>query len=113
MRTKHSLEFSLSVVRYYLSGQGGYKKTGLAFGIHRGTVAEWVAAYQCHGMDGITWKNDTHTPEFRLNVVRIVPAERLSLREAAARFNLSGKSVVRRWVSVYKISGALRRKCPC
>ncbi|MFN3071955.1 IS3 family transposase [Serratia sp. J2] len=102
---KHSLEFRLSVVNFYLSGNG-YKKTGQVFGIHRDTVSQWVNAFQQHGVDGITWKNDNHPPQFKLSVVEVMLAEGLTVREATARFNISDKSVVRRWFRVYSASGA-------
>lgn len=76
MKPKYSLEFRLSVVKYYLEGHG------------------------------ITWKNDRHTPEFKLSIVQIMLKEGLSIREATARFNISDKSVVRRWFRVYSSQGA-------
>lgn len=40
-----------------------------------------------------------------MTVVQVVLDEELSLREAAARFNISNESVVRHWVNVYKDTG--------
>lgn len=55
--------------------------------------------------DGITWKNGRHSHAFRIAVVHTALAEELSMREAAAQFNISTKSVVRHWVNVYKDAG--------
>lgn len=50
-------------------------------------------------------ENDRHSPEFRLTVVLKALSEELTMREAAARFNISNESVVRHWVKVYKVTG--------
>lgn len=115
MKPKYSLEFRLSVINFYLSGNGA-RKAQQVFGVNRDTISQWVASYQQHGIDGITWKNDNHTPEFKLSVIQIMLKEGLTVREATARFNISDKSVVRRWVRVYNTSGAegvlkLKRGC--
>ncbi|WON78551.1 IS3 family transposase [Serratia sp. UGAL515B_01] len=104
-RPKYSLETRLAVVQHYLSGSRGLEYTAEFFSIEKTSVRRWVRAYQLHGIDGITWKNDSHTPELRLAVVEAVLSEKMSMREGAARFNISNESVVRRWVDVYKDAG--------
>lgn len=105
-RAKFSLETRVAVVQHYLSGNGGgMRRTANFFGMHKSTVSQWVAAYQQHGIDGLTWKNDNHSFEFKLNVVRVIEQEGLSFREATTRFNISEKTVVSRWVKTYESSG--------
>lgn len=104
-KPKYTLETRLAVVSHYLSDNDGTQRTAERFGVERTSVRRWVRAWQLHGIDGITWKNDRHSPSFRIAVVRTVLNEELSMREAAARFNISNESVVRHWVNVYKVSG--------
>ncbi|MFL4367267.1 IS3 family transposase [Enterobacter asburiae] len=104
-KPKYSLELRLAVVNHYLSGKDGTQRTAEFFGVERTSVRRWVRAWQLHGIDGITWKNDRHSPAFRLTVIRTVLSEELSMREAAARFNISNETVVRHWVNVYKETG--------
>ncbi|ANS44391.1 hypothetical protein Q5A_019800 [Serratia inhibens PRI-2C] len=104
-KPKYSLETRLAVVSHYLSGNDGAQRTAARFGVERTSVRRWVRAWQLHGIDGITWKNDRHSPEFRLVVARTTLSEELSMREAAARFNISNETVVRHWVNVYKDTG--------
>lgn len=104
-RPKVSLETRLAAVNHYLSGSDGTKRTAELFGVERTSVRRWVRAWQLHGIDGITWKNDHHSPEFRLMVVLAALSEGLTMREAAARFNISHETVVHRWVCVYKEAG--------
>ncbi len=104
-KPRYSLEVRYAVVSHYLAGNDGTQRTAQRFGVERTSVRRWVRAWQLHGIDGITWKNDRHSPAFRISVVRAVFSEELSMREAAARFNISNESVVLHWVNVYKDSG--------
>ncbi|HFF1967053.1 helix-turn-helix domain-containing protein [Escherichia coli] len=81
----YTQEFRIAVVNYYLSGQGGMKKTAAHFVLHKSTVSHWVASWELHGIDGITWKVASYTPDFKLNVVKTIQKEPLSFREAAVR----------------------------
>jgi transposase len=104
-KPKYSLELRLAVVNHYRSAKDGTQRTAERFGVERTSVRRWVRAWQLHGIDGITWKNERYSPEFRLAVVRTALNEELSMREAAARFNISNETVVRHWVNVYKDAG--------
>lgn len=104
-KPKYALETRLAVVNHYLAEKDGTHRTAERFGVERTSVRRWVRAWQLHGIDGITWKNDRHSPAFRIAVVRTVLAEELSMREAAARFNISNETVVRHWLNIYKDAG--------
>nr|WP_179373168.1 IS3 family transposase [Klebsiella pneumoniae] len=101
-----SPETKLAVVNHYLSGKDGEQSTADLFGIERTSVRRWVRAWQFHGAEGLTAKNNHYSDEFKLVVVRAVISDRLTMREAAARFNLSAEILVRRWLDVYNDAGA-------
>lgn len=103
---KFSLEFRLAVVTHYLNTRDGYRETAKRFGVSRTAVRRWISAWQQHGIDGLIWKTADYTPEFRLKVVRAVIDDKLSLRDATAKFNLSGESTVYQWVKRFQASGA-------
>ena len=65
--------------------------TAERFSVERTSMRCRVRAWQLHDIDGITWRNDRHSPAFRMTVVQAVPNEELSMREVAARFNISTK----------------------
>ncbi len=94
------------MVNHYLSGKDGEQSTADLFGIERTSVRRWVRAWQFHGAEGLTAKNNHYSDEFKLVVVRAVISDRLTMREAAARFNLSAEILVRRWLDVYNDAGA-------
>lgn len=90
-KPKYSPETKLAVVNHYLSGKDGEQSTADLFGIERTSVRRWVRAWQFHGAEGLTAKNNHYSDEFKLVVVRAVISDRLTMREAAARFNLSAE----------------------
>jgi len=95
----------MAVIKHYLSSQDGSKRTADSFGVHNSEVSQSVAAYDKHGIDGITLKNSCYSFEFRRHVVCVVQSESLLLREAEVQFNISDHKVVSRWVKVYITSG--------
>ncbi|AJC02342.1 IS3 family transposase [Klebsiella pneumoniae] len=105
-KPKYSPETKLAVVNHYLSGKDGEQSTADLFGIESTSVRRWVRAWQFHGAEGLTAKNNHYSDEFKLVVVRAVISDRLTMREAAARFNLSAEILVRRWLDVYNDAGA-------
>lgn len=104
-KPSHTLEFRIVVVKFYLFSQGGMTRTAAHFGIHKSTVSHWVASWQMHGIDDITWKVAGYSPAFKLEVVRTIQKEHLSFREAAVRFNISDNKVVKRWMDVFESAG--------
>ncbi len=96
-KPKYFLELRLEVVHHSLSDKDGKQHTAEFFGIERTSVRRWVRAWQLYGIDGISWNNVYHSAAFRLVVVGIVLSEELSMREAAARLNISNEAVVRHW----------------
>ncbi|GKN90682.1 transposase [Klebsiella pneumoniae] len=82
-KPKYSPETKLAVVNHYLSGKDGEQSTADLFGIERTSVRRWVRAWQFHGAEGLTAKNNHYSDEFKLVVVRAVISDRLTMREAA------------------------------
>ncbi|EAA3840509.1 IS3 family transposase [Salmonella enterica subsp. houtenae] len=108
-KPRYSLKTRLAVIRHNLFGNNGTHRTAERFGVERASVCRRVRAWQLHDIDGISWKNDRHSPEFIAAVVRTVLNGELSKREAAARFNISNEIIVRHWVNVYNDAGSNQR----
>ncbi|GKI65938.1 hypothetical protein NUBL21975_52600 [Klebsiella pneumoniae] len=90
-KPKYSPETKLAVVNHYLSGKDGEQSTADLFGIERTSVRRWVRAWQFHGAEGLTAKNNHYSDEFKLVVVRAVISDRLKTlpRRAQGRTALS------------------------
>ena len=105
--TKYSYEFKLEVVRYYLSGAGGFKKTAYHFGIDCSLVRQWVAFYQHFGSNGLQakLKQSHYTDEYKEQVVLSAKNEGLSSRQAALKFGPLQPSTVLKWLKLYDAGG--------
>ncbi len=79
-KPKYSPETKLAVVNHYLSGKDGEQSTADLFGIERTSVRRWVRAWQFHGAEGLTAKNNHYSDEFKLVVVRAVISDRLTMK---------------------------------
>jgi len=102
---RHTLKFKLSVVEYFLSGQGGQKATAKKFEIDHSTVRKWVAAYQQHGIAGVEskqWKS--HSAEFKESVILHMRQHNLSARTTGAYFNIPIPPI-RQWEKLYDEGG--------
>ncbi|MDR8552832.1 transcriptional regulator, partial [Klebsiella pneumoniae] len=103
----YSDEFKLVVVRAVISDRLTMREAAARFNLSAEIlVRRWLNAWQFHGAEGLTAKNNHYSDEFKLVVVRAVISDRLTMREAAARFNLSAEILVRRWLDVYNDAGA-------
>ena len=100
---KYSLEFKLTVVKFYLSGQGGFKRTARKFDIDYSIIRKWVSFYKQHGIKGLEprSKRVVYSEKFKKNVVQYINKNYISFREAAAIFNISAINMVTDWYNVY------------
>ena len=104
---KYSQEFKLEVVQYYLSGFGK-PATSEKFKVSQSDVKKWVSAYQQYGVDGLIRKTtkSTFTTKFKLEVVRTVISEGLSLHEASLHFGIGNKGhAISNWLKLYNEHG--------
>ncbi|MEN9863654.1 MAG: hypothetical protein RLZZ601_1418, partial [Pseudomonadota bacterium] len=95
--SKYSKEFKLEVIKYYLSGKGGFKAVGDRYGVKHTYIQRWVHAYKAHGQKSLT-KTYTHYPDtFTVSVLQSMQQDQLSINQAAARFNVPAPSTISLW----------------
>lgn len=102
--SKYSKEFKLSVVRYYLSGNG-YRLTSSKFGIVHSHVERWVKSYKHHGVAGLTMRRRSYCSSFKLEVVKYILENNVSKSEAIAIFMIPAISTVTKWLDLYSTYG--------
>lgn len=103
--TKYSPEYKLEVVKSVLEEGLSLKEAAEKFDVDRGEVQKWTAAYQAHGMSAIEKQRVSYPGEFNQQVVEDMQANKLSLRQTAAKYNLSDHSVVAKWERIYLEEG--------
>lgn len=107
---KHSSKEMLSVVQEYLSGQGSYKSIAQANGISHHSVYAWVNKYREQGEAAFceTTGNKHYSKEFKIKCVEAVLSGEGSVDDIVAKYNISAKSVLQRWISKYNANIELK-----
>ena len=109
-KPQHTPEWKIRVVKEYLSGVGSYADIGRAHGISRQTVMVWVQRYQEHGEAGFSFSsgNKHYSKEFKIKCVKAVLRGEGSVDTIVAKYNISDRSVLRRWIMKYNANMELK-----
>ena len=104
---KHTAQYKLEVVQYYLSGKAGSTDTGRYFGVAKSLVRRWVAFYRAHGIDGLASKPmRRYTAQFKLTVLEHMWQNKLSYTRTAATFDVRSQCVIAAWERAFHSRGA-------
>jgi len=105
--SKYTEQFKHAVVQEYLSGHGGgYRALSQRHGMaNRSLIERWVAAFQLHGDAGLRKKRSRYDADFKLSVLQHMWENRLSITQAAAKFNIRRHSTVGDWERAYREGG--------
>nr|WNL65126.1 IS3 family transposase ISAba45 [Acinetobacter gerneri] len=103
---KHSKELKLKVIQAYLDGSKGYKILSQEFNVDLQTVRLWIENYKAQGEDGlnIKTKKTYYSSEFKIKAVQML-LDKVPVKEVRRRLNLSGTSILRRWLAQYHKEG--------
>jgi len=105
-RRKYDYEFRLRCVTAVLKGQGSVMSISKEKGIDRSNLRLWLKFYEAYGEPGLKPRAKRYYDlSFKLKVLNAIEQERLSLREACARFNIASDSVIIHWRRVYESEG--------
>lgn len=103
---KHSKELKLKVIQDYLDGSKGYKILSEEFNVDIQTIRLWIEKYKAQGEEGLNVKlqKTYYSPEFKIKAVQML-LDKVPVREVRRRLNLSGTSILRRWLAQYYKEG--------
>lgn len=109
-KSPHTPEWKITIVKKYLSGEGSYERIANAHGIGRRTLREWVHRYKEQGSAGFyrTVGNAHYSKEFKIMCVEAVLKGEGSVDDIVAKYNISARSVLNRWISLYNANMELR-----
>lgn len=103
---KHSKALKLKVIQAYLDGSKGYKILSQEFNVDIQTIRLWIEKYKAQGEEGLNVRlqKTYYSPEFKIKAVQML-LDKVPVREVRRRFNLSGTSILRRWLVQYHKEG--------
>lgn len=98
-KKKHSPEFKLHCVRQMLEQYRSAKSLSNEYGITYSLFEDWLRLYEYHGASGLLPRKGKRVfiPSFKLSVLTAIREEKLSLREAVLRFELSSDAGILEW----------------
>ena len=99
--SKFSLEFKREVSEKYLEGELSLKSVGKMYNIDSSTVRKWAYVNRKHGLKTLTGQKRHYDDNFRLNVVRDVIDNSLSIREAAVKYGIPAFNTISKWIKKY------------
>lgn len=109
-KSKHSAEWRTDIVKKYLSGEGSYAVLAKEYGIGETTLRDWVHRYRKHGMVGFgnNRGNKDYSRAFKIKCVEAVLSGEESVNDVVAKYNISSRSVLRRWIKCYNANMELK-----
>lgn len=109
-KSSHTTERKLTIIKKYLSGEGSYESLARAYGIGITTLFGWVQRYKEQGVAGFcrTAGNAHYSKEFKTMCVEAVLNGEGSVDDIVAKYNISDRSVLRRWILKYNANMELK-----
>jgi transposase len=105
-KVKYDYEFKLHCVKEVLNRHRSIKSVSSEKGIHESNLYKWIMFYQKDGKKGLMPRqNQWYSLEFKLEVLRAIEKDHLSLSQACLRFNTPSDSILIKWQRDYKEFG--------
>ena len=109
-KRKHLPEWIFARIEEYLSSQGSYEIIAQANGISAWTLRQWVKKYREQGEFAYVTRtgNAHYSKEFKLKCVEAVICGEGSVDDIVSKYNVSSRSVLRRWIKQYNANMELK-----
>jgi len=103
--SKYTTQFKLSAITAFLERGRGFRRVAAQFQMDPTLLRRWVEAYRLHGEASLSSTGQRYSALFKFSVLRRMWDDSLSLRRAAALFNLGDSTQVGRWQQQYYSGG--------
>lgn len=104
--SKYSKAFKLKLIKQCLSGRSSPRQLAAVHKIDSSQIRRWVCVYQAHGQKAFDRSYTHYSKAFKIAVLRSMSRHRLSVAEAALRFDIPASSTVRLWQKLYTQGGS-------
>lgn len=113
-KSPHTPEFRAKVSQEYLDGLGSYEYLSTKYNIGFTTLREWVGKYRNYGIAAFSNKvgNISYSSDFKTLCVKAVLSGEGSIDDIVAKYNLSTRKVLRRWIECYNANRELKDYYP-
>ncbi|WP_245976861.1 IS3 family transposase [Oceanobacillus arenosus] len=99
----YSVEFKYEIIMAYKNEDYALSELCSKYHIYKTTLYKWIEKFEKEGMRGLeaskTWKK--YSKELKESAVRDYISGEFSLREVVKKYNISGVSVLEKWIKKY------------
>lgn len=112
-KSPHTPEFRAKVSQQYLDGRS-YPFLAKKYNIGKTMLQQRVAKYRLHGIAAFIKPpgNSSYSSDFKKRCVDAVLSGEGSVDDVAARYNISSRQVIRRWIMSYNANRELKEHNP-
>lgn len=112
-KSPHTPEFRAKVSQEYLDGSS-YPFLTKKYNIGKTALQQWVAKYRLHGIAAFIKPpgNSSYSSHFKKRCVDAVLSGQGSVDDVAARYNISSREALRRWMMNYNANRELKEYNP-
>ena len=97
-KVKYSYKFKLECVELVVHKHYSSESVSKLKVISESNIRKWVSFYREYGKAGLlSRKNQVYTIDFKLEVIKSINMDLLSLRETRLRFNIPSDSIIIKW----------------
>ena len=113
-KSKYSAELKIKVAKAYLAGEGSFRFLAETYGVGRKCVDDWSRKYREHGEEAFFkgFKNNSYSAEFKITCVEAVLLGEGSVDDIVAKYKISARAVLQRWIKMYNANRELKDYCP-
>lgn len=112
-KSPYTPEFRAKVSQEYLDGSS-YPFLAEKYGIGKTTLQQWVAKYRLYGIAAFIKHpgNSSYSSDFKKMCVEAVLSGEGSVDNVVAKYNISSREVLRRWIQCYNADRELEDYSP-
>lgn len=103
--TKFNEEIKKKFIELMESNKHSTVSAAKELGISRSVGKRWWKMYSNHGYEGLIMKSGSYSGEFKLNAVKYMHNNNLSINEASARLGIPSNATLLMWERIYYEEG--------
>ena len=113
-KSMYSIELKIEVAKAYLAGEGSFRSLAKTYGVGRKCVDDWSRKYREHGEKAFfkTSENNSYSSIFKKACVEAVLSGDGSVDDIVAKYKISSRAVLQRWIKKYNANRELKDYCP-
>ena len=109
-RLKFTAEKKIEIIKAYQSGEISKSQLKSVYGMYPSEIYRWISKYEAHGYAAFAKKtgNATYSQAFKIRCVESVLQGEGNVDDIVAKYNISSRGVLMRWIQRYNANKELK-----